>query len=920
MSSKTTTSQESLRLKATCSKCKDLYKDPRKLTNCSHVFCLECIRKYMLSQRPINYPSCPVCKSPILTAIKDIDTLKNATSEKELAEIIRASEKCDMCQEPNYSKKCLQCSLLFCSNCETIHSKLLRNHLVTDSLDSGVTKLMYVTRECKAHNNQPLNLYCLMCFKTFCLSCDNSVHTSCLNQYGNVETYLEKLTNSPNLIQQFLFTSAERKPLLSKLTENVETFRVSQLSEVRPGTTALPHESVPVSLRVVHIQEFSAFGRHYFQGLQTELEQDIQFFKDYIEESESVIKESFSEALLKKRHETLVKSVWLIVKNGETILSDVCKMLTKFSDLEVAKVIIGYEKRCLTYFQYRKPYSYEIRLLSMKQNRLNQNNFILQQTSTCLLQEQSTGRLCMFAGAVELFHCDTSTGSSQKDTHNGQNKDSITEEEPRDLICQNEEKVLWDGMPPTVQRTDNDIPFMWIDEYNETGREITYLDEVELLTDPNLPSNKWLGKDEICFWIKTAVPEFLNFELKDEDDKQLAFDEEYSVEDKIFSVIKCFCVKRLNEESYHVSSTDNSIHINNYIDIRKGKAMKGKQNNNDSLSQKARMITAGFTGDMFSQVIDDKCVDACSYNQKLCRVIIKKTVSSKVIKCQTYFLNLLSAVPFHICDNNDVIRAEDNSSSPDIICMIGMSSEASGLETLFVDLVGEKSFAHGISVKPKVAKFKQAKLRDTMFSSGFSFLDDKNSTFAFFKASSVGRSYIGYCSKMDRKESGGNLFCSDGEGMELDVPVISLQADLLCELKSAIYFARYEAENDIVVIGKLQFKNILETEQIVFSVNQDDIMFPLSKLRPVTMTETRGGNVVVVCAIEDDKENLVMILPLEKRIERLEIQYSSVDPATDINEASVLDLEIDTDGNIMFVIENKCRKRWKVMTKYIMPE
>ena len=99
------------------------------------------------------------------------------------------------------------------------------------------------------------------------------------------------------------------------------------------------------------------------------------------------------------------------------------------------------------------------------------------------------------------------------------------------------------------------------------------------------------------------------------------------------------------------------------------------------------------------------------------------------------------------------------------------------------------------------------------------------------------------------------------------------------------------------------------------SVTEDDATVTPDKIRPLTMSESRRGELVVVCAVEDDANRLVMILPMKQRVEVLEIQY----PDSAYNEANLVDLEMDSDGNTMYILRDVDGKMRRVMVKYIMP-
>ena len=124
-------SLENLRLRATCAICTELYTKPKQLPNCSHVFCMSCVKRYMQTKLPNNFPPCPMCRAPITRAIRDIDLMEPARAEEDIIEFVRPYENCDLCKKRERpTLRCLECSGLICENCQLVHGKLKSHHTV----------------------------------------------------------------------------------------------------------------------------------------------------------------------------------------------------------------------------------------------------------------------------------------------------------------------------------------------------------------------------------------------------------------------------------------------------------------------------------------------------------------------------------------------------------------------------------------------------------------------------------------------------------------------------------------------------------------------------------------------------------------------------------------------------------------------
>ena len=101
----------------------------------------------------------------------------------------------------------------------------------------------------------------------------------------------------------------------------------------------------------------------------------------------------------------------------------------------------------------------------------------------------------------------------------------------------------------------------------------------------------------------------------------------------------------------------------------------------------------------------------------------------------------------------------------------------------------------------------------------------------------------------------------------------------------------------------------------VFTLTDADAFVKTDNLRPLTIAKSRLEELVVACAVDGDASKLVMVVPMKETLELLEIQY----PDSEYNEGEIVDLEMDCDGNIMFLLKDTGGKMWRVVTKYIMP-
>ena len=147
---------------------------------------------------------------------------------------------------------------------------------------------------------------------------------------------------------------------------------------------------------------------------------------------------------------------------------------------------------------------------------------------------------------------------------------------------------------------------------------------------------------------------------------------------------------------------------------------------------------------------------------------------------------------------------------------------------------------------------------------------------------------------------------------------IYLKADILCSLKQGLMFVSRGCDLDEIYVGKIEANEETINVCVSFTLPQKSVDIQIEKLIPLTMIENRINKLLVVCAIEGENDKLAMIWP-EKAgtnvLEMLEVKY----PSTEFANALIVDLQIDQDGNIMYVLKNEDGKSCCACTRYFMP-
>lgn len=63
-----------------CLVCFQLFTEPKRLANCPHVLCCECIKGLIRNQQR----KCPKCRTPITQTVAEVDSLEPAQAEAEI--------------------------------------------------------------------------------------------------------------------------------------------------------------------------------------------------------------------------------------------------------------------------------------------------------------------------------------------------------------------------------------------------------------------------------------------------------------------------------------------------------------------------------------------------------------------------------------------------------------------------------------------------------------------------------------------------------------------------------------------------------------------------------------------------------------------------------------------------------------------
>ena len=803
-----------------CLVCFQLFTEPKRLANCPHVLCCECIKGLIRNQQR----KCPKCRTPITQTVAEVDSLEPAQAEAEILKFLINIKDCELCELGLSTTRCLECNYLICEKCKTIHSKLKPLH--------SVVSINFQTKEeCNTHRNQPLEFFCLMCAEMFCLKCDRYSHAVCLRKYESMTNYMMRLVKeSSDLIQRFTVSSESRKQLFFNIQCKFPKWRTNWLDN---------NENTPIELRVVQVYEFSLFCRQYLSTVKKEVEKDIEFYKELIATKESLCTTDAATI----RMDQYLNKIIQIVCRGKKIVTRIEKAVGSLAYVKLARWALLYEKLCVQFLKYRKTYSFPIRHFGVKTETINQDTEIVIQNSECEMYDQQDG--------------------------------------------------------------------------------LNYLFVVR--------------------------EEFKAVELKDTDEQSISVEEAASVETDsldIFHSIKCMRVDTRNGHLFTNRSVirDNSLHNNSYVQIAEKRLV-------NSITAYTNTLEVGYSdctneNECLKRRYYDNCTASIHVTLKnpnptqtdedstaQTRVSLQDPVSldePDKYRYITHFSTLLLAIPFQHKDGK-LCRTRTELNNPEIYCLIGSDKTNSHLEMVLLEFDAHNGFTYGLSVRSKLTRFKLGESHDLPRDLYFKFL--RNTSYSFVYVDS--RPHRTGVNRSRRTEFELLLFqsniCADKtwipdvflsvseDGSTSQVPLSGLTVDLLCETKIGMVFVKYEADKQEINVGVLNMKRILKSTDLLYSVKSDDTKFPLCEIRPLTITDTTNGDLIVFCAVADMITTFLVILPFRKKTEILEIHCQVADMMTVYSKSTILDLEMDPEGNIMFILENRDGKKWRVITKYIIP-
>ena len=174
----------------TCTKCLDLYTNPKTLP-CLHSFCQQCLEGLPLDHQGDNcFISCPTChhyiQLPQSTGAADFPTAFQINHLKEIYNLMtkvsgHQQVTCNNCTKTNAAGYCKECTKFVCQECIDVHKRFvpIADHKIT-SLDEVATcaiQLLINKQDIKCcTHNEPLKIFCGTCEELICHDCTLRIH------------------------------------------------------------------------------------------------------------------------------------------------------------------------------------------------------------------------------------------------------------------------------------------------------------------------------------------------------------------------------------------------------------------------------------------------------------------------------------------------------------------------------------------------------------------------------------------------------------------------------------------------------------------------------------------------------------------------------------------------------------------------
>ena len=773
-------------------------------------------------------------------------------------------ETCDICRyKSNPNLRCENCCVYVCDNCLPCHNTLKPSHKVVPIIpkrDSSKVP-MKLTRTCTDHEDQPLDLYCIICYRILCIHCKKYSHAECNERVG-----LERERYQRGFLNYFMNSSKDRQI----------TYRKNKLK------------------RTVYVKDFANAARQWLKTIQAELKSCIKFFEECKTKIENVGKEKNECCDFQERFHKFIDEIGYTLEFGQSVYFRTETLLEESTaDADVAFDVLGIEEDCLKIFRQRQRQAgcklfVDIETTASELIRSNSRQFC-----KCVLTEFPA----RCAGIMTLSHYTQLHAWESKSAEKLKNNLLICHFARSEHHSEDVEKRVF----KTCRRSTCSVCCIVNCLYQNEA-----LDKYEL-TNHGFPV--WNSVRYIC------VDEIGDGDIYDEPG--------WSFSDLAVTYDGC-------QIKVRIQVSWRWYHIN--------------------IQKCAKLVTyprhfSLLGNNLYTQI--ERFSDA----RDKCEYVTHFAGNSECgAGLQSFFVYTQLAESFLANDQSFVKGMRAISISANVLkfnkCIHPVNLSDICCPQLSIGVIKDEQNAFLVAKCPVKTTDK-----GLMSYRSISTLAKEHNQIALKLSEDLHS-----CPVSPDVESKCDI--------ETVIPVNFFHTDLLCSLESGLYFAKHE-ENGDVTIGNLTFSLKEIKPNIIQTVRQSDTDIHLCKLKPFTMVE-RKKYIVVVCSVDGDNGKVVMIRTDKEgpeAIELVELDYSlselkmyaesedlennepmyvsshayiklpfiasSALGETDVKisecdienvaKATITDIEMDIDGNIMYLLESSDDKSYCVCTKYIMP-
>ena len=306
---------DNLHDEVSCSVCMCTFTDPKQLP-CLHSFCLHCLNGIQRTSGVRGKITCPECRrqfqisgsgnpSELPTNFR-INSMLDVLAIKECS---TANVKCGNCDKRSaQTSYCFQCCSFWCEKCILGHDMMRANNehrtlALKDFQDQDIKAVLERPAFCqkKHHEKEELKFFCKDCKVAICSTCAVTLHKG----HGKMplqEATDERKTQINSMIRSLKDKLREKQKEVEQFNQKSIAFQ-SKVAEVKSQVQSCVDQIIAI-IEARKQDVFDAVDHQARKSLELlsqkkgEVEKQLKLIESAIEESETLLKRSFSTEIL----------------------------------------------------------------------------------------------------------------------------------------------------------------------------------------------------------------------------------------------------------------------------------------------------------------------------------------------------------------------------------------------------------------------------------------------------------------------------------------------------------------------------------------------------------------------------------------------------------------------------------------------